>query len=388
VKALLFASLFLLQAQAPVSSDTGVVAGRLTLGNGQPAVGVRVAATPVDSTTVSVMVAISKTDETGAYRLLDLPPGRYYVVAGLLDSPVYYPAARAIANATAIAVTAGATVGGIDFTPSVLTPVTVSGRISEPALSVVTLIPRSFRGSHIEANTDDKGAFAFSQVQPGVYDLGSSLSRSRLSVTVEEDIEGLVLPVVICKEGVEVRGRLLGVQLPPGTRVNLLGAKVACIPQTMVEPDGSFSFRGIPPDSYYMSLSPFVRGFGGMRVTVATRDVNLEIPFVTVDLPGKVSFENGVRPPAPADADVRVYASREGGTEAIAQAPAIGPDGQFTFKMFQGAYDFSVSTPMNYVVKSMTYGAVDLLKDTLKFNGTVTDEVRIVLGFDDALEQR
>jgi hypothetical protein len=385
VKALLFASILLFQAQAPVPSDTGVVSGRLRLGNGQPAIGVRVAATPVDSTTVSVMVAISKTDETGAYRLLDIPPGRYYVVAGMLDSPVYYPAARAMTNATVITVTAGATVGGIDFTPSGLTPVTISGRTSEPALGVVTLVPRSFRGSRVEANTDDKGAFAFSQVRPGVYDLISSLSTSGLSsITVEDDIEGLVLPVVICRDGVEVRGRFLGVQLAPGTRVNLRGRKAVCIPQTVVEPDGSFIFRGIPPDSFDVSLSPYVRGFAGMRVTVDTRNVNLAIPFATVELPGQVSFENGVRPPAPADAAMRVYASREDSPEVLGQA--IGPDGQFVFKVFEGTYDFSASTPLHYVVKSMTYGGVDLLKDTLKFNGAVTSEVRIVLGFDDAFE--
>src|SRR5207249_10723371 len=55
------------------------------------------------------------TDEAGGYRLEDIPPGRYYIVAGRLDSPTYYPGTLQTAGATIVRITPGANLSGLDF---------------------------------------------------------------------------------------------------------------------------------------------------------------------------------------------------------------------------------------------------------------------------------
>jgi hypothetical protein len=63
----------------------------------------------------SELAALSQTDESGRYRLEDVPAGRYYIVAGRVDAPTYYPGVPGMARATALAVTAGAALADIDF---------------------------------------------------------------------------------------------------------------------------------------------------------------------------------------------------------------------------------------------------------------------------------
>src|SRR6185503_18398081 len=103
-------------------TEGGTVMGTVRLPNGAPAVGVRVAAMvpppSLELTTpgsLSELTAIGKTDESGRYRLEDVPPGRYYIVAGRVDAPTYYPGVASMAGATALAVTAGTAFPEINF---------------------------------------------------------------------------------------------------------------------------------------------------------------------------------------------------------------------------------------------------------------------------------
>ena len=113
--------LSILLAQAPIPRiDTGTVTGVVRLPDGTPAVGVRVAAmVPPDRGfnpgNASELTAIGKTDDSGRYRLEDVPPGRYYIVAGRVDAPTFYPGVPSMAGATALSVTAGAALTEIDF---------------------------------------------------------------------------------------------------------------------------------------------------------------------------------------------------------------------------------------------------------------------------------
>jgi hypothetical protein len=38
-----------------------------------------------------VLASLTLTDGSGAYRLENVPPGRYRIAAGLLDAPTFYP---------------------------------------------------------------------------------------------------------------------------------------------------------------------------------------------------------------------------------------------------------------------------------------------------------
>ncbi len=105
------------------AADTGVITGVVRMPDGTPAVRVRVAAMPVsadgiDSGDATMLVALSETDDSGSYRLEEVPAGRYHVVAGRIDSLTFYPGVAEIARATAVTIKAGDEVSGIDFTVS------------------------------------------------------------------------------------------------------------------------------------------------------------------------------------------------------------------------------------------------------------------------------
>lgn len=92
-------SLFLL-AQAQLGN--GVVTGVLRDATGKPVEKARVALAEVSDTgnpanPASVLVSIATTDSSGGYRLDNVPPGRYYIVAGRVDSPTYYPGVQKLA---------------------------------------------------------------------------------------------------------------------------------------------------------------------------------------------------------------------------------------------------------------------------------------------------
>src|SRR5215471_15507381 len=113
--------LALLLAQAAVPSQgTGIVTGRLLLADGSPAVGVRVSTmaapeTGQPVTDVPTLSNLTETDSAGRFRLENIRPGRYYIVAGLLDAPTYFPGTSAVVDARTVSITAGSTTAGIDF---------------------------------------------------------------------------------------------------------------------------------------------------------------------------------------------------------------------------------------------------------------------------------
>jgi hypothetical protein len=81
-------------AQIPAGRS---VTGTVRLSEGGPAAGVRVVAMVVPGVgrggpnAPSVLASLTQTDKDGRYQLEDIPPGRYYIAAGALDSPTFYP---------------------------------------------------------------------------------------------------------------------------------------------------------------------------------------------------------------------------------------------------------------------------------------------------------
>jgi hypothetical protein len=117
---LLLSLLLGFQGIPPLADQSGTITGVLKDAAGRPAPGVRVGAIPVpdsagDLTSTSAMVSLAATDEAGKYRLENIPPGRYYVAAGRVDFPTYYPGTTALARGTVIAIAPKVVVDGIDF---------------------------------------------------------------------------------------------------------------------------------------------------------------------------------------------------------------------------------------------------------------------------------
>src|SRR5262245_8565863 len=115
MKSLLIA--FLLTQNAPLTTiDNAVVAGRIVGLDGNPAAQMRVAAAVVNQTLgkTEELASLTLTDADGRYRLENLPPGRYRIVAGPLSEPTYFPGASNASGATVLTLAAGVRVAEID----------------------------------------------------------------------------------------------------------------------------------------------------------------------------------------------------------------------------------------------------------------------------------
>jgi hypothetical protein len=117
---LLAAGSLLAQDVPTLINQNGSVAGVLRDSSGAPAVGVRVSAMArpdevKDLAAASSFGALAETDSAGRFRLENVPPGRYYIVAGRVDAPTYFPGTVQLNDAKIVQITPGITVEGISF---------------------------------------------------------------------------------------------------------------------------------------------------------------------------------------------------------------------------------------------------------------------------------
>jgi hypothetical protein len=61
------------------------------------------------------MVSLSETDNEGRFVLENVPPGRYYIMAGRIDQPTFFPGTLEGAKGSALTVKAGDRLSNIDF---------------------------------------------------------------------------------------------------------------------------------------------------------------------------------------------------------------------------------------------------------------------------------
>ena len=116
---LLLISLLFQQASATPGAR-GTISGELRLPDGTAAQNFRVGArripgTSSDTDRIVVFDSITATDALGRYRLENVPAGQYYIVAGKLTEPTYYPGASVLSGAGTVTIEAGSLLQGIDF---------------------------------------------------------------------------------------------------------------------------------------------------------------------------------------------------------------------------------------------------------------------------------
>ena len=390
-----FAAIFLVQSQIPVQQvQPGTVAGRLFSTKGTPEPGVRIAAVPVAEATktgAAALFGISLTDNDGRYRLENLPPGRYYIFAGLIDLPSYYPNATTIERATPIEVDAGVILSGIDFSMARPTGLTVAGRLALPSTMeveqgwTVSLTSQTRGpGASLQSNISRDGSFQFPRVAPGEYRLASALRGTtavNLSI-VEEDVLDVVMPVVDCNAGAAVNGRLVGTPQSTISSISLTGSRVGCTPVVRLEPDGSFAFKNVPEGRYQIQLSPAPLGWSTIPLVVERTDLeNVEVQLPAyIAVKGRAEVEDGrTLPRASRGAALPIQAVRSSGGESATSL--VQDDGTFQLLLPRGRYRISVpGIPGGYYLKSISSGSVDLAISQLDLGNIPPPDIEVTIG--------
>jgi hypothetical protein len=188
---------------APQTTQTGTVSGRLLNTAGQPAVNVRVAAMAVPAfveNAVPMLSSFAMTDNTGRYKLEKIDVGTYYITAGKVDQPVYYPGGYTQATAKPVRVTAGSSITNIDFAISDAPTYKISGKlIFKPGQALPTSIRWSPAGGFGGTVAAD-GTFDITGLKPGTYQLGLggilNANPTPISV-VNKDVLGLEIPLPV-----------------------------------------------------------------------------------------------------------------------------------------------------------------------------------------------
>ena len=359
---------------APVSAQqTGVVTGVLRSTTGEPAANVRVAATALPDPATGVgegaLVSLTQTDSTGRYRLDNILPGRYYIQAGLVDFPTYYPGVTATAGAKSLLIGAGAAIEGIDFTLSRATGVRVSGRVplsaGRPSLVGMSGGSGAFRTNTAQIKPD--GTFEFLKVPPGNYSITAVPANGlpNLQIVVNDKDIDVGLP---SGPGVRVSGMVgLGSRSarPPGQKVVLTGTSAWAQVEAVVDATGKFEIASIPAGTYTVRTLP---GNLASLATVVTGDrevAGILVP-AYAELTGQVVFQDGRKMPAFSPA-LTIEARTARG---LSLATLIRADGAFRFPLVEGEYRISFGKlPSGMSVASISYGSLDLLKEPLKLDG-------------------
>jgi hypothetical protein len=236
-----------------------------------------------------------QTNDIGEFRIANLPPGRYYVVArprgrrAFFDprmpqpaaeestedyAPTYFPGALETTSAAAVEVGPGREVSGIQIGLLKSPVYRVRGRVTgEGAVQnlMVQLNPRGqgpgyFFGRGFGGRVKADGTFEITGVRPGSYTLSAMAMQrgpramGRTLVDVSSDVDNVLvtmMPPITVVGSVRIEGQ--GEQKLSGGRVFLRPSEFGGPPNSMaqVKEDGSFKLEGLSPDIY----TPMIYGF-------------------------------------------------------------------------------------------------------------------------------
>jgi len=403
----------------------GVVTGQVRTVDGAVSSGVRVAVMAVSesgSTPAPERIRVGQTNDEGRYRLENIPAGRYYVIAGSVDVPTYFPGTPNAADATIVSIKSGAVIEYIDFArfapartlpePTKATVVntgSVSGLQSTIPIANVTGQLLLETGAEIQdaeslgeivvsaasdlnnvsttvVKFDSRGRFA--------HGLGFGEYRFRFGVLSEEYVVRSMTSGTadLMKDTLKVRGdapvsveiRLVrrtetGVAMirgkvldglsnapPPAGRLALCCFAFGPAERisTVIHPDGTFAFSTVPPGHYTAELpgkTSLVVSNPGIDVTNAGVE-GLKLFSAPGMVPISVTVALDTHERLPYMPDASIVFSGASGNFRVAASPVIGN----TFQAYLPANDVYTVTVSNiaegYAVHSITdAGNVDLL---------------------------
>jgi hypothetical protein len=318
----------LLVPQEPARPVLGEISGQIrTMDRSDPAP-IRVIARPVndngEANPGAVPLAGVFADSQGRYRLQNLPAGNYLIVAGLFDSPTYFPGVRTPAEARRISVGTGQTLVNVDFTlahpdfvgrvpgrvrvddgsPLPVSPASSPGDPEAPSVLALQVVVAGTAGVTNTETVRRDGVFSLPFYLPGPYvvaparmPLGyyvKSITHGTADLTnspftVNAGSPSTEMEIVLTKTppageppAVKLSGRVIGMEnVPAGTTLRLVlqstrivnEISILRLGETAVNRDGTFEIRGVPAGRYSMISAPPQReALGNLEVT--DRDIS------------------------------------------------------------------------------------------------------------------
>jgi hypothetical protein len=278
----------------------GTVTGQLRTLDGAPAISVRVAAMPVPTSnakpedgvqyfTYPPPEASTLTDTQGRYRLNNLPPGRYYIMAGAFGEPTYYPGKAEMESATAVTLGPGSTSANLDFKLLRLLGGKITGRVSasmrDPQLKVTLL------GGKLEELLDAPiaadGTYEFGHVLPGSYLVGLFPRPAGFSSVVvkvgDKDVTGLELTVPPTRN---VTGKIV-VDNGPLPHALLAFSTPQSYVSATLNPDGTFSAK-LQAARHRVELAGMQVGYSVASVRIGSQDATEGFAVGNADVSGVV----------------------------------------------------------------------------------------------------
>ena len=363
----LTAAILTQSATSPAPLQPGVVTGQLTMRDGTPAAGMRVGAMTVPASgqpvsSSSTIVGLTQTDSAGRYRIENVPAGRYYVIAGFVESPAYFPGVTSLNTATAINVTSANTVRGVDFVMVGGLGVTVKGRVIRPASHPTTGPARiQLSGGPValpDTAVNSDGTFEFQRVRPGPYNIlvsSGTLARPVSVVVADKDINDVNVVLVTT---VQLSGSLViegGGPIPRFTLSFLPFSGGTAQSGVSIQNNGSFTLQ-IPEGEYRVGWNNLPAGYVLKSITsgptnmltdrlnvvggspIAPLVVTLEVFLVKVS--GKVTGSPNFSNEGPIR--LRLIGTTTGERFEV----LVNSDGSFEFaKVLPGSYIATITTP-------------------------------------------
>lgn len=291
------ALLLLLQATA---ARPGVVTGQLQTKEGTPARAIRVSALPAPppnirpsdgqnyyATVPPASTALS--DAQGRYRLANLSPGRYFIIASVFGYPTYFPATTSADGATVITVGAEGPVEGVNFTVLLPPGGNVSGRVSTPPTPTSqekAILSGIELGELLETPVGPDGAFTFGHLPKGSYLLSlfptpPGMPSRAVQVGETDTRVDLVRPTLRT-----LSGRI--VAQPRVLRRVLIGFSTERSYVTATtNADGSFSAQ-VQPARHRIELGGLPPGYTLGSARLGNQDVSKGVPVGGEDISGLV----------------------------------------------------------------------------------------------------
>jgi len=288
---------FLLLLQRTPYIPPGAVEGMLRSIDGAPASAVRVAAIPVpkgngtpdDNLNYFELVPATNTtltDNDGHFSMMDLAPGRYYIIAGATGYGTWLPGTTDLRKATIVTVVSNEITGDLDFSLMQKFGAKLSGSVkADMALlgpRTATLVGGKLEDL-IEVPVKPDGTYEFGYVPPGnylvqMYPPTSGMPARRVTVGNESvtGVELVPLPTVA------VTGRIVTKRGP--LPVGYLGFQTdETYVDSTIHPDGTFTVQ-LHAATHEPVMAGLPIGYSIASVRIGTRDVTKGITVGKTDI--------------------------------------------------------------------------------------------------------